>query len=93
MVRTSQPMPRSRAMTRHAASGLAFMAMACLGGRGSVRERVHARCAMCQRSGRPGCWHGSGCYGRWFERRSACVAVGGKAALMLPRVALSWSRS
>jgi hypothetical protein len=29
-VRTSQPMPRSRAMTRHAASGLAFMAMACL---------------------------------------------------------------
>jgi len=34
VVRTSQPMPRSRAMTRHAASGLAFMAMACLGGRG-----------------------------------------------------------
>ena len=47
-VRTSHPMPRSRAMTRHAASGLAFMAIACLrvGGRAWV-----CACAMCWRSG------------------------------------------
>lgn len=47
-VRTSHPMPRSRAMTRHAASGLAFMAIACLrvGGRAWV-----CACAICWRSG------------------------------------------
>ena len=39
------------------------------------------------------CWHGYGCHGKWFEHSGTCVAEGGKAALMLPSVVLSWSRS
>ena len=104
-VRTSQPMPRSRAMTRHAASGLAFMAMACLrvgglrvGGLGVGGLRGRRVCvSVCMRdvlAGRPGRWRqGYGCYRKRFEHSGTCVAEGGKAALMLPSVVLSWSRS
>ena len=53
--------------------------------------------SVCMRdvlAGRPGRWRrGYGCYRKRFEHSGTCVAEGGKAALMLPSVVLSWSRS